>query len=817
MASFITKSNYFDDKSDNDFSEDPNDPLDSDTFDVFGSEDEDMEMESDYEMHTAAGPSVLPNVGFSPSKGAKVTTTSGILSANTVDTDGDDELSDGEGVDISLPSTSTGLRRSPRKRKRPQRNSPNVSDSESDGRNDHENQNDEDEDVDNNEPGCHGAASGVSSSDGENVQDDHDAESDSQPQRNRDESDSDWDSDDERPLAGLQNVGRGRGRGHQRMRDIGNNAGNVGAQGGAGRGRGRGQAQGRRGGGRGGGRAQGGRDRRQAPMKWKKTRTHVPQIFPFNVQPGLNPVIRDGMPQNPTPADFVELFTTNNFIDKVVTETNHYARQLIDGNIANNTLKRKSRLRKWSDTNRGEMKKFFGILIMTGLIKKGTYNEYWAKDGLLYTPAFSSIMSRDRFILLKRCLHFNDNEDPNFDPTAEDRDRLHKIRPMIDTINERCQLVYIPDKHITVDESLILFRGRLIFKQTIRTKRARVGVKLYPLCTSDGITLGLRIYSAQNIPYEDVNVPYQFTTSEQIVLNLVEPYFDKGYEVFTDNYYTSPQLASYLHLQGTHLSGTIRPNRHGYPTQEMAGENLDLGQIVNYVSEDNKLLAVKYREARDRASGQPKIVHMLTTAHDISTVDTGRRTRRDLPIIKPKCVSQYNQHMGGVDLTDQQLGLQSLCPMKKTLKWYHKVAVRLLLQMILNGHKIYRKEVPVTRKHTLWWFAGEVARKWTGFGHHAEVDVDPNQYRLNNKMHVPGMPEVTGKSGSNQSECRVCNARGHKKSVTLVCQTCPQHPRKWPGLCHKPCPKCAEKLGEDLNLKTCWEVWHSQRDITIQK
>lgn len=149
------------------------------------------------------------------------------------------------------------------------------------------------------------------------------------------------------------------------------------------------------------------------------------------------------------------------------------------------------------------------------------------------TPSFSKIMSRDRFTLIKRCLHFNDNEQAP-GPNDPNRDRLYKIRSIIDHINRVCNLVYVPPRELSVDKSLILFKGRLFFKQTIRTKRARVGVKMYPLCTFDGITMSLRIYCAQAIPFEDVRGGYNFTKTEQIVLKLMDPYLDKGYHVYTD-------------------------------------------------------------------------------------------------------------------------------------------------------------------------------------------------------------------------------------------------------------------------------------------
>ena len=112
---------------------------------------------------------------------------------------------------------------------------------------------------------------------------------------------------------------------------------------------------------------------------------------------------------------------------------------------------------------------------------------YWSTDELFYTPIFSSVMPRDRFLILIRFLHFADNSACDVSDPA--RDRLHKIRPVIDFVKRRCREVYYPCTEVCVDESLVLFKGRLSFRQFIRTKRARFGIKIYQLCTSSGVLL----------------------------------------------------------------------------------------------------------------------------------------------------------------------------------------------------------------------------------------------------------------------------------------------------------------------------------------
>ena len=67
------------------------------------------------------------------------------------------------------------------------------------------------------------------------------------------------------------------------------------------------------------------------------------------------------------------------------------------------------------------MRKFIGILLNMGLVRKPTIEHYWSTDPLLATPAVSNIVSRDHFEVLLRMWHFDNNED------AVEGDRLQKI------------------------------------------------------------------------------------------------------------------------------------------------------------------------------------------------------------------------------------------------------------------------------------------------------------------------------------------------------------------------------------------------------
>lgn len=191
-----------------------------------------------------------------------------------------------------------------------------------------------------------------------------------------------------------------------------------------------------------------------------------------------------------------------------------------------------------------------------GIVHKPNILMYWSTDFYYSTPIFSQVMKRDRFNLILKLLHFNDNETLDMNDVG----RLHKVRPLIDMLRERFRQVYNPGRELSVDESLVLYKGSLKFKQYIRTKRARFGIKSYELCTSTGITLDFLVCSGKGM-FDDDDPYSEFPCSERVPSVLMENFPGKGHILYTDNFYTSSFFAKHFLANQTHLCGTIKNNR----------------------------------------------------------------------------------------------------------------------------------------------------------------------------------------------------------------------------------------------------------------
>lgn len=99
--------------------------------------------------------------------------------------------------------------------------------------------------------------------------------------------------------------------------------------------------------------------------------------------------------------------------------------------------------------------------------------------------------------------------------------------------------IYQPGKNLSLDESMVLWRG-LIFRQYIKNKRHKYGIKLYILTEPNGLVLNMRVYTGR--------LDSQGTAGhvQHIVMSMMENHLNSGHALFMDNFYNSVELAEEL-------------------------------------------------------------------------------------------------------------------------------------------------------------------------------------------------------------------------------------------------------------------------------
>ena len=64
---------------------------------------------------------------------------------------------------------------------------------------------------------------------------------------------------------------------------------------------------------------------------------------------------------------------------------------------------------KWPNITPEDMRKFLGLIILMGQVKKENIRNYWSTDPTISTPIFNHTMSRNRFDSIWQALHFSYN------------------------------------------------------------------------------------------------------------------------------------------------------------------------------------------------------------------------------------------------------------------------------------------------------------------------------------------------------------------------------------------------------------------------
>jgi hypothetical protein len=334
-----------------------------------------------------------------------------------------------------------------------------------------------------------------------------------------------------------------------------------------------------------------------------------------------------------------------------------------------------ARIKRWRDTTPAEMKAFIALVIYQGVIRKPDSRMFWSTSAIVETPFVPSVMSANRFYLLERCLHFTDTSIP-LPPTASATAKvLWRIDPFFTPLIANFRTVYTPTQCIAVDESLMLWKGRLGVKQYIPLKRARWGLKSYELCEAGSGYIWNSIVHTGRADQMNLVHSSDGLTSSRIVLTLMEGLLGLGHRVYMDNFYSSPLLYVDLLRNGTDAVGTARVNRRGMPPS--FSRKIPRGTTCARFTD--QVMAIKWHDKKE--------VTMLSTSHDgtMKTIQTFRG-----PKVKPAVVLDYNTNMGAVDLADQML---TAYPMdgKRKVAWYKKFFRHLINQAILNSYAINRK------------------------------------------------------------------------------------------------------------------------------
>jgi hypothetical protein len=251
-----------------------------------------------------------------------------------------------------------------------------------------------------------------------------------------------------------------------------------------------------------------------------------------------------------------------------------------------------------------ELDTFLGLLYLRGVknAKNFPLDLLWSDE--YGCQAFRQSMSRNRFREIKKYIRFDCRT------TREDRikdDKFCMISWVLSRFVQNSQKAYIPEVSLTIDEQLFPTKARCRFTQFMPNKPDKFGIKFWILAEVNSK------YCVNLKPYVGKDDQRVDSLGTHVVVTLMEPYFGRGYNVTTDNFFTSGKLGKKLLDKRTSIVGTVRLNRREIPSSPKLATHgsvfysSDSLNLVKYQAKQTKtILSTLHKGAACQTDGKRK-------------------------------------------------------------------------------------------------------------------------------------------------------------------------------------------------------------------
>ena len=159
-------------------------------------------------------------------------------------------------------------------------------------------------------------------------------------------------------------------------------------------------------------------------------------------------------------------------------------------------------------------------------------------------------MFLNRFNLLLRCICFDNWH------TRDERkliDKFTVVSEIWDIFLRNASHVFIPGKYVTADEQLVGYHGRIPEHTCIPSKPWKYSLKIFWL-----VRLPLAMDLSATAYGGKVGNCVHHNLAEDVVKKVLEPWYETGRNVCTDNYFMSYNIAQQLLQENLTFLGTVR-------------------------------------------------------------------------------------------------------------------------------------------------------------------------------------------------------------------------------------------------------------------
>lgn len=329
-------------------------------------------------------------------------------------------------------------------------------------------------------------------------------------------------------------------------------------------------------------------------------------------------------------------------------------------------------------THANEIKIFIALHIIMSCLKFPRIRMYWDVD--FNMSLFRDNMARNRFFLLRNNLHIVNNlEKPN-----DCKDKLFKVRPLLDSIRKRCHELEV-EKDLSIDEQMVPFRGQFSIKQYVKGKPNPWGIKIFVLCGRSGLMYDFIVYQGSTTEFDEFLLN-KFGLGATSVLHLSQRIPEQRHLYF-DNYFTTYNLLEILKYKKINAAGTIRVNRFNKPPliTDQQAKKKPRGFSEEIVSEGSEIILCKWSDNRSVVLAS----NFIGKGEEDEVKRWNKTNKQYVHVKRPQVVKMYNRSMGGVDKLDHLIALYRIYV--RSRKWTLRMFFHGVDLAIVNSWLEYRQ------------------------------------------------------------------------------------------------------------------------------
>ena len=121
-----------------------------------------------------------------------------------------------------------------------------------------------------------------------------------------------------------------------------------------------------------------------------------------------------------------------------------------------------------------EICRFLGFIVLTGYHSLPSEVDYWSTQADLKVSIVSA-MTKNRYQTIKKYFHVADNQN------LEKGNKAAKVQPLYDKLNHNLKRFGVLHHQLSIDESMVPYRGLHSCKMYMQNKPIKFGFKLWAL------------------------------------------------------------------------------------------------------------------------------------------------------------------------------------------------------------------------------------------------------------------------------------------------------------------------------------------------